>query len=117
MTEDSDEESQIHEQKKRLETNDSTCHREPSTPIEISAERLTFFRRKVSQAFIDSRQQQISVKRLTKLVNAMDKERFSENEIVAALNEMSEANQIMVSEGFVFLIWILECIKFGASDM
>lgn len=72
--------------------------------VAVSLERLSKFRRKVCQAFIDHRQQMISVKKLAEMINTNNDEIFSQNEIDAALIQMADANQLMVAEGWVYLI-------------
>lgn len=72
--------------------------------VAVSLERLSMFRRRVCQAFIDLQRQTISVNRLTELVNTNNDEIFSPNEIDAALVQMADDNQVMVAEEVVYLI-------------
>lgn len=76
---------------------------EPEAVI-LSGDRLATFRRKVQLAFQESRQQTISVAALTEKINHDNAEPFSVGEIDGALNQMTDANQVMVSDGMVFLI-------------
>lgn len=67
--------------------------------------RLAAFRTAVSEAFSTEHAQSMPVGRVTQLVNTGRPDNpFSANEITAGLNTMEEANQVMVSEGVVFLI-------------
>lgn len=60
------------------------------------------FRSKVSEAFSEEHAQSLQVARLEELVNSSCQ--FSSDEVMAGLVAMEEANQVMVSEGVVFLI-------------
>lgn len=73
-------------------------------PVVLSGDRLATFRRKVQVTFQQSRQQTISVANLTEKVNHENEEPFSAAEIDSALLQMTDANQVMVSDGIVFLI-------------
>lgn len=72
--------------------------------IVLSDARLATFRRKVQVAFHEARQQTISVANLTDKINLDNTEPFSAGEIDSALIQMTDANQVMVSDGIVFLI-------------
>lgn len=76
---------------------------EPEAVV-VSQERLSIFRQKVQLAFREARQQTISVKNLTAKINHDNTEPFSAGEIDAALIQMTDANQVMLSDGVVFLI-------------
>ena len=58
------------------------------------------------QAFSSEHSQSLPVQQLTSLVNAagLAPPPFSPGEVAAALDRMQDANQVMVSEGVVFLI-------------
>lgn len=67
--------------------------------------RLSLFRSKVSGAFSAEHAQSLPMSRLTELINeGCHDNLFSTNEVSAGLVAMEEANQVMVSEGVVFLI-------------
>ena len=67
--------------------------------------RLSKFRHSVVQAFTLEHSQSLPVDQLTQLVNAEHQQTpFSSTEVTAALDRMQDANQVMVSEGVVFLI-------------
>ena len=67
--------------------------------------RLSTFRSKVGVAFADEHVQSLPVTKLQELINdSCHDNPFSTNEISAGLVAMEEANQVMVSEGVVFLI-------------
>lgn len=66
---------------------------------------LAEFRSKVGVAFSDEHAQSLPVSKLTEVINASCHDNpFSANEVSAGLVAMEEANQVMVSEGVVFLI-------------
>lgn len=73
-------------------------------PVVLSGDRLATFRRKVQVAFHEARQQTISVANLTAKINHDNTEPFTAGEIDSALIQMTDANQVMVSDGVVFLI-------------
>lgn len=75
-----------------------------SSPDFISQPRLMIFKQKLNQAFRDVREQTLAVEQLTNVINQNIEEPFSQAEINAAIELMSEANQIMVADGIVFLI-------------
>lgn len=74
------------------------------SPDFISQDRLTVFKQKLNQAFRDVRDQTLAVEALTSAINQSSDEPFSQAEVNAAIELMSEANQIMVADGIVFLI-------------
>lgn len=75
-----------------------------SSPDFISQDRLLVFKQKLNQAFRDVREQTLAVEALTGAINQNIEEPFSPAEVNAAIELMSEANQIMVADGIVFLI-------------
>ena len=66
--------------------------------------RLGMFRSSVVKAFSSSHSQSLPVTELTSQVNSDPSTQFSDAEVSVALEQMQEANQVMVSEGVVFLI-------------
>lgn len=66
--------------------------------------RLTEFRSGVVKAFSSEHSQSLPINRLADLVNSGTSSHFSSAEVSAALEQMQDANQVMVSEGVVFLI-------------
>ena len=66
--------------------------------------RLTEFRSAVGKAFSSEHSQSLPIDQLTELVNSGTSSRFSTSEVSTALEQMQDANQVMVSEGVVFLI-------------
>ncbi len=57
------------------------------------------------KAFSDEHSQSMSVEHLSSMINADHRgNEFSSREVTSALDRMQEANQVMVSEGVVFLI-------------
>lgn len=73
-------------------------------PDYISEERLTVFKQKLNQTFREAREQTLALERLTSIINQNIDDPFSQGEINAAVEQMSNANQIMVADGIVFLI-------------
>lgn len=76
-----------------------------SAPKEIAADRLTAFKASLTKLFKEDRAQTLSMSRLKEF---MAKEHasspFSQDEIDAALEKMSDANQIMAADEMIFLI-------------
>ena len=66
--------------------------------------RMAQFRSLVHKAFSDEHSQSLTVDRIESYVNAALSQNFTNAEITLALDQMQEANQVMVSEGMVFLI-------------
>lgn len=56
------------------------------------------------EVFREAHAQSVSMNRLTESVNRDKEQPFSPEEIQAALSKMQDDNQVMVSEGIVFLI-------------
>lgn len=75
-----------------------------SAPDYINEERLGLFKQKLNQAFREAREQTLALERLTTIINQNMDEPFRQGEINAAIERMSDANQIMVADGMVFLI-------------
>lgn len=82
----------------------STATESAPSPDFISQDRLKLFKEKLSQAFRDVRDQTLAVEALTSTINQTIDEPFNQAEINAAIELMSDANQIMVADGIVFLI-------------
>lgn len=74
------------------------------SPDYVSPDRLTLFKQKLNQTFREVRDQTLAVEKLTETINQNIDEPFTQTEINAAIEHMSEANQIMVADGIVFLI-------------
>ncbi|XP_052867305.1 DNA replication licensing factor Mcm3 [Anopheles cruzii] len=78
---------------------------EGSAEATISEDRLKLFRQGVHHAFRQFRDQAVALSRLTKHINENSgTEAFTSGEIAAAINRMTESNQIMVHDDMVFLI-------------
>lgn len=56
------------------------------------------------EVFREAHAQSVGMTRLTESVNRDEEQPFSPEEIQAALSTMQDDNQVMVSEGIVFLI-------------
>nr|XP_006211600.2 DNA replication licensing factor MCM3 isoform X2 [Vicugna pacos] len=75
-----------------------------SQKVELSDSRLKAFKAALLEVFQEAHAQSVGMNRLTESVNRDREEPFSSVEIQAALNKMQDDNQVMVSEGIVFLI-------------
>lgn len=75
-----------------------------SMPTIISADRFVLFKTKLNQAFRNVREQTLAIEQLKSAINQSTESPFTEGEVTAAIEQMSEANQIMVADGIVFLI-------------
>lgn len=76
----------------------------PESEPELSGDRLATFRRKVQTTFSDARQESLNVATLTEKINHDNTEPFSAAEIESGLIQMTDANQVMVSDSVVFRI-------------
>ncbi|OWK13374.1 MCM3 [Cervus elaphus hippelaphus] len=75
-----------------------------SQKVELSESRLKAFKAALLEVFREAHAQSVGMSRLTESVNRDNEEPFSSAEIQAALSRMQDDNQVMVSEGIVFLI-------------
>lgn len=75
-----------------------------STPSSITSDRLTQFRSSLHRAFRDNRAQSLSLARIRDCVNCDNTAPFTQGEIQDAIHQMTEANQVMLADGIVFLI-------------
>uniref|UniRef100_A0A452FDR7 DNA replication licensing factor MCM3 n=1 Tax=Capra hircus TaxID=9925 RepID=A0A452FDR7_CAPHI len=75
-----------------------------SQKVELSESRLKAFKAALLEVFQEAHAQSVGMNRLTESVNRDNEEPFSAAEIQAALSRMQDDNQVMVSEGIVFLI-------------
>ena len=62
------------------------------------------FKAALLEVFREGHSQSVGMSRLTESINRDNEEPFSSTEIQAALSRMQDDNQVMVSEGIVFLI-------------
>nr|CAI5845189.1 unnamed protein product [Callosobruchus analis] len=74
------------------------------SPVEISGERLSTFKGSLYRAFRENRSQSLSIPRIRELVNTDNATPYTQGEMTAAFNRMTEDNQVMVADGNVFLI-------------
>ena len=65
---------------------------------------MALFRSLVHKAFSDEYSQSLTVEVVERYVNVGQSQVFSRREIDFALDQMQDANQVMVSDGTVFLI-------------
>ncbi|KAA0201694.1 hypothetical protein HAZT_HAZT009210 [Hyalella azteca] len=78
---------------------------EPAQVKEISKERLTAFRASMSKMFMESYSQTVTMDKLRSYMREKHADQpFSEDEIEAAVQRMTDDNQIMVADDMVFLI-------------
>ncbi|XP_004424085.1 PREDICTED: DNA replication licensing factor MCM3 isoform X1 [Ceratotherium simum simum] len=75
-----------------------------SQKVELSESRLKAFKMALLEVFREAHAQSVGMSRLTESINQDKEEPFSSAEIQAALSKMQDDNQVMVSEGIVFLI-------------
>lgn len=78
-----------------------TLRPSPSLP---AAGRLKTFKAALLDVFREAHAQSVGMNRLTESISRGQAEPFSAEEIQAALSKMQDDNQVMVSEGIVFLI-------------
>ncbi|XP_044262348.1 DNA replication licensing factor Mcm3 [Tribolium madens] len=95
---------QVEEIDEEMPTQESETMEIDSTPATITNERLTQFRTGLHRAFRDIRAQSLSVARIRDTLNTDNTAPFSQGEIQAAIVRMTEDNQVMMSDGIVFLI-------------
>ncbi|XP_069930109.1 DNA replication licensing factor MCM3 isoform X2 [Oryctolagus cuniculus] len=75
-----------------------------SQKVELSESRLKAFKVALLDVFREAHAQSVGMNRLTESINKDKEEPFSSAEIQAALSRMQDDNQVMVSEGIIFLI-------------
>lgn len=76
-----------------------------STPKEITSQRLDAFKSSILKLLKEEHTQTVAMTRVTEYVNAAHPDQpFSTDEIDAAVERMTDANQIMVADGMLFLI-------------
>ncbi|MPC22149.1 Zygotic DNA replication licensing factor mcm3 [Portunus trituberculatus] len=76
-----------------------------STPKEISSQRLDAFKSSILKLLKEEHAQTMAMTRVTEYVNTAHPDQpFTSDEIDAAVERMTEANQIMVADGMLFLI-------------
>ncbi|XP_059965598.1 DNA replication licensing factor MCM3 [Mesoplodon densirostris] len=75
-----------------------------SQKVELSESRLKAFKVALLEVFREAHAQSVGMNRLTESINRDNEEPFSPAEIQAALSRMQDDNQVMVSEGTIFLI-------------
>lgn len=73
-------------------------------PSDITPERMGQFRSLVHQAFSEEHSQSLPVAHILQYINQGLSQVFTREEVDVALDQMQEANQVMVSEDMVFLI-------------
>jgi hypothetical protein len=67
--------------------------------------RFKSFKASLVKVFREERAQSLTLERVVEFANAeQSDEPFSQNEVSAAITQMTDANQIMVADGMVFLI-------------
>ena len=75
-----------------------------SAPV-LSVHRFTSFKASLVKVFREQRAQSLTLERVVEFANREQSgEPFSQSEVSAAITQMTDANQIMVADGMVFLI-------------
>lgn len=85
-------------------TQDSVMEIDDESPKEISQDRLSSFKTTLCRAFQENRTQALSLSRVKEFVNKDNATPYSQGEISAAIEKMSDDNQVMMADGIVFLI-------------
>ena len=76
----------------------------PEPPAVITEERLKVFRTLLHKLFQQQRAQSLTLARVREYINSEQSQEFTTGEITAAINKMSDANQIMAADDNVFLM-------------
>lgn len=66
--------------------------------------RLSSFKTALNRAFQESRTQSLSLVKVTEFVNKDSSSPYSPGEITAAIEKMSDENQVMMADGIIFII-------------
>ncbi|XP_076163964.1 minichromosome maintenance 3 [Ptiloglossa arizonensis] len=74
------------------------------TPATITEERLKVFKTLLHKLFQQQRAQSLSLSRVREYINSEQSHEFTSGEITAAINRMSDANQIMAADDNIFLM-------------
>ncbi|XP_076642875.1 minichromosome maintenance 3 [Halictus rubicundus] len=74
------------------------------SPAKITEERLKVFRTLLHKLFQQQRAQSLPLARVREYINSEQSEVFTSGEITAAINKMSDANQIMAADDNIFLM-------------
>ncbi|XP_017762088.1 PREDICTED: DNA replication licensing factor Mcm3 [Eufriesea mexicana] len=88
----------------QLSVSDSDQTVLPETPAIITEERLKIFRTLLYKLFQQERVQSLSLSRAREYINSQQSQEFTSSEITAAINKMSDANQIMAADDNIFLM-------------
>ncbi|XP_054266507.1 zygotic DNA replication licensing factor mcm3 [Macrosteles quadrilineatus] len=76
-----------------------------AAPTEISTERFQAFKSSVVEVFRTERAQSLSLTRVVEFANGLSADApYGEGEVAAAIERLTEANQVMLADGIVFLI-------------
>ncbi|XP_054002437.1 DNA replication licensing factor Mcm3 [Hylaeus anthracinus] len=76
----------------------------PEAPATITEERLKLFRTLLHKLFQQQRAQSLPLSRVREYINSEQSKEFTSGEITAAINRMSDANQIMAADDNIFLM-------------
>ncbi|XP_003493720.1 DNA replication licensing factor Mcm3 [Bombus impatiens] len=77
---------------------------EPEATAAITEERLKVFRALLHKLFQQQRAQSLSLSTVREYINTQQSQEFTSSEITAAINKMSDANQIMAADDNIFLM-------------
>ncbi|XP_043274150.1 DNA replication licensing factor Mcm3 [Venturia canescens] len=75
-----------------------------STPVTISAERFKVFRESLNKLFREQREQSLPMSKVREYINKQQSSEFTSGEITAAVNQMTDANHVMLADDQLFLI-------------
>ncbi|XP_017774841.1 PREDICTED: DNA replication licensing factor Mcm3 [Nicrophorus vespilloides] len=88
-----------------MEAEESSEMAVDETPSHIDDNRLTLFKSSLQKGFRENRVQSLSVPKVRSIINTANSANpFTDSEIKAAIDRMTDDNQIMVSDDIVFLI-------------
>ncbi|KAL1512773.1 hypothetical protein ABEB36_002305 [Hypothenemus hampei] len=87
-----------------LNTQESAAMEVDDSPKDITQERLSSFKTSLNKAFQENRTQALSLVKVKEFVNKDNNTPYSQGEIEAAIEKMSDENQVMMADGIIFII-------------
>lgn len=100
--------SQRAEESTEASTADQAAAPEPPMevegPVQINTDRLQVFKKLLHKLFAEQHAQSLPVERIREYVNTQQRTEFTAGEMKAAIEKMTDENQIMEADGQVFLI-------------
>ncbi|KAJ8985417.1 hypothetical protein NQ317_017046 [Molorchus minor] len=76
----------------------------PNGTFESLNRRLSTFKNSLHLAFRENRAQSLGLARIREFINANNSSPFTQGEIDAAVERMTDDNQVMLADGIVFLV-------------